>query len=105
MEEYAELSIGYSDGKVSTHPRNRTREGANVAADGSWDFFREIAPSEPKDQLWRIKCASAMVEKYAPEKKKQGLEFVLTSMPAGYKLFEHNKGKKVCHLLSVCRVR
>ncbi|KAF8544349.1 hypothetical protein BDD12DRAFT_815983 [Trichophaea hybrida] len=90
---YTVLSLGYSDGVASTHPTNNTKPLPN--SDGTWDYFRPVDNEEAKSILWRSKSAAALVEKYTPPEKQQpGRNYIFKTLPDGYKLFEHIKGKK-----------
>ncbi|KAF8243385.1 hypothetical protein K440DRAFT_613183 [Wilcoxina mikolae CBS 423.85] len=90
---YTVLSLGYSDGVASTHPTNNTKPPPNP--DGTWDYFRPVDDEEAKGILWRSKSAAALVEKYTPPEKQQpGRNYIFKTLPDGYKLFEHIKGKK-----------
>jgi len=97
---YTVLSLDYSDGTLATHPTNTTKPPPGP--DGSWDYFRPIAEEEQKGILWRSKSAAALVEKYmAPDKQQANRNYIFKTLPDGYKLFEHVKGKKVSTLSSI----
>lgn len=65
---YSQISINYSDGTPAVYPLNITKE---PAADGSYEYYREVQPGEAKDILWRSKTANALVDKYAPNDKQK----------------------------------
>ena len=93
---YTVITLDKSDGAPATHPTNTTKPAA-PGPDGQWDYFRPVVHDEAKDFLWRSKCAAALVDKYAgADEQLRGRHYLFATMPEGYALFEHIKGKAVC---------
>lgn len=58
--EYIPLNLSYSDGQ-QLYPTKQTKQ---VAADGSYEYFRPCEEGSTKDILWRTKTAKNLVDTF-----------------------------------------
>ncbi|KAI5785848.1 hypothetical protein EDC01DRAFT_190235 [Geopyxis carbonaria] len=84
---YHAITIHNSDGAGEGEwPKDRTPQSPT-----NFNYHRLIAPGEPKDELWRIKVASGIIEALDPTKNP--IDYMLDKIPEGYALMEHTKSQ------------
>ncbi|KAG1740070.1 hypothetical protein EDB19DRAFT_1710115 [Suillus lakei] len=81
------LDFPRSDGDPSNWPINTT---PHVDSEGHVNYMRQAALDESLSIKWRVEVAAALASKL---NMAQG-SYVLQGWPAGYQMFDHNKGPK-----------
>ncbi|KAG1770685.1 hypothetical protein EDD22DRAFT_865505 [Suillus occidentalis] len=76
-----------SDGDPSNWPTNNT---PHIDSEGHVNYMRQAALDESLSIKWRVEVAAALASKL---NMAQG-HYVLQGWPAGYQMFDHNKGPK-----------
>lgn len=83
------LTFTRTDGNSDLWPKNTT-PGA-VDGDGNLNWMRRVPLDEATNQRWRNQIGTAVAK--SMNNPGECTEFVMQDWPAGYALFDHNKGK------------
>ncbi|KAG2128579.1 hypothetical protein DEU56DRAFT_741948 [Suillus clintonianus] len=81
------LDFPRSDGDPSKWPTNTS---PHVDSEGHVNYMRQAALDEPLSIKWRVEVAASLATKL---NMAQG-NYVLQGWPAGYQMYDHNKGPK-----------
>lgn len=101
MGRFYPLYVRRSDGKTEIVSKGQRKKEANQPTEeqldqrpdrnGTSDFYREVAPDEPKHLDWRRKIGG-MLARELNSTHKAGVDgYILATFPENYRLYEHVK--------------